>query len=170
VNALPDHAFEDLGAFLAFMNAEWGVPLVRAPQWATYPPPDSIRMSSATYDKFKGVLGHQHASGNTHGDPGLTNAQVDRILAAAKRITTDATGDDMPLTAADITAIRAAVQAELEEFRPKAREDMQKENEEYGSRLWALDTGTGKKLVIDVLADHTLRLQRIEDDTDGVTP
>jgi hypothetical protein len=29
------------------------------------------------------VLGHQHASGNTHGDPIMTNAQVDRILAVA---------------------------------------------------------------------------------------
>jgi hypothetical protein len=29
------------------------------------------------------VLGHQQASGNTHGDPGMTNAQVDRILAVA---------------------------------------------------------------------------------------
>lgn len=44
------------------------------------------------------------------------------------------------------------------------------QNEDYGRRLWALDTGTGKKLVIDVLADHTLRLQRIEDDTDDGTP
>jgi hypothetical protein len=44
------------------------------------------------------------------------------------------------------------------------------QNEDYGRRLWALDTGTGKRQVIDVLADHTNRLQRIEDDTDGVTP
>lgn len=169
VNALPDHAYTDLGAFLAFMNAEWGVPLVRAPQWSTYPPPDSIRMSSATYDKFKGVLGHQHASGNNHGDPGLTNAQVDRILAAAKRITSDATGDDMPLTAADITAIRAAVQAELEEFRPKARADMQAENEEYGTRFWVARTGTGTGVRNDI-SDIKNTVHRIEGDTDDGTP
>ena len=36
------------------------------------------------------------------------------------------------------------------------------QNEDYGRRLWALDTGTGKRQVIDVLADHTNRLQRIE--------
>lgn len=59
----------------------------------------------------------------------------------------------MSLTSADITAIRAAVQAEIEE---------------YAVRFWVMDTGTGKNQVIDVLADHTLRLQRIEDDTDGV--
>lgn len=68
--------------------------------------------------------------------------------------TTDvSTGGPMSLTAADITAIRAAVQAEIEE---------------YAIRFWVTQTGTGKNQVIDVLADHTLRLQRIEDDTDGV--
>jgi hypothetical protein len=41
------------------------------------------------------------------------------------------------------------------------------QNEDYGRRLWTLDTGTGKRQIIDVLADHTTRLQRIEDDTDG---
>ena len=95
VNALPDSAYEDLGDLLAFLHAEWTVPLIRAPKWSTFPPPDSIRMSSATYDAFKGVLGHQHASGNTHGDPGMTNAQVDRILAAAKPLTPPTTAKDV---------------------------------------------------------------------------
>lgn len=86
VNVLPDDFYEDMGAFLAFLHTEWSVPLVRASRWATYPPPNSIRMSSSEYDAFKGVLGHQHASGNNHGDPGMTAAQIDRILAAAKRL------------------------------------------------------------------------------------
>lgn len=86
VNVLPDHAYEDLGNLLAFLNREWSVPLRRAPEWDTYPPSDSIRMTGPEYDAFTGVLGHQHASGNTHGDPGMTNAQVDRILTVAKRI------------------------------------------------------------------------------------
>lgn len=170
VNALPATFYEDMGAFLAFLNKEWGTPIVRAPEWDTFPPSNSIRMSSAKYDAFRGVLGHQHASGNTHGDPGFTNAQVDRILAVAKRLTTptDVSGDDMPLTAADITAIRAAVQAELNEFRATFRADVQAEEEEYAVRFWVLETGTGKNQVIDVLADHTARLQRIEDDTDAL--
>lgn len=53
--------------------------------------------------------------------------------------------------------IRALVQAELEE---------------YGARLWGT-TGTAgvfTKNVKDTLADHTNRLQRIEDDTDDGTP
>ena len=60
-------------------------------------------------------------------------------------------GPTMALTAADHTAIRADVQAELEE---------------YFLRFFVAPTGTGKVQIIDVLADHTLRLQRIEDDTD----
>lgn len=87
VDKLPDHFYEDMGAFLAFLHTEWEVPLVHAPM-ATYPPPDSIRFTSSQYDAFKGVLGHQNASGNTHGDPGLTNAQGDRIIAVARRLTT----------------------------------------------------------------------------------
>jgi hypothetical protein len=91
IRNLPDHAYQDLGALLAFLHLEHGVPLVRAAEWLTYPASgraDSpIRMTSAQYDAFRGVLGHQHASGNTHGDPGMTNVQVDRILAAAKRLT-----------------------------------------------------------------------------------
>jgi hypothetical protein len=97
VNALPDHAYEDLGALLAYLHLEWGTPIQRAPKWSTFPPPDSIRMSGPTYDAFQGVLGHQHASGNDHGDPGMTNAQVDRILAVARRIVA-ATKGSTPVT------------------------------------------------------------------------
>lgn len=92
VNALPATAYEDLGAFLAFLHIEWGTPIARAARWSTFPPPDSIRMSSSEYDAFQGVLGHQHASGNDHGDPGFTAAQVDRILAVARRIISSAGG------------------------------------------------------------------------------
>lgn len=104
VNALPASFYEDMGAFLAFLHTEWGVPLVRAPRWATFPPPESIRMSGPTYDAFKGVLGHQHASGNTHGDPGMTNAQVDRILAVAKRLTAPPKPPAKPTPGGDMSA------------------------------------------------------------------
>ena len=49
---------------------------------------------------------------------------------------------------------------------------VQAELEEYGARLWGT-TGTAgvfMKRTDDTLADHTLRLQRIEDDTDDGTP
>lgn len=124
VNALPAHAYEDLGAFLAFMHREWGVPLVRAPKWSTFPPPDSIRMSSSTYDAFAGVLGHQHASGNDHGDPGMTAAQVDRILAVAKRIVGTPTGgttkpptqEDDEMTPAQMTELKTFIEARTKAY------------------------------------------------------
>lgn len=117
VNALPATAYEDLGAFVAFAHLEWGVPLTRTAHWATFPPPNSIRMGSATYDKFKGLLGHQHAPGNDHGDPGFTNAQVDRILAVARRIIGAPTGatpsppKESTLSAAEVTTIVAEIKA-----------------------------------------------------------
>jgi hypothetical protein len=91
--------------------------------------------------------------------------------------TSTSPGATMAFDTTEVNQIRAAVQAELEEFRPKFRADMQTENEEYGVRFWVLNSGTGKVHVIDalsevgqVLTDHTNRLIRIEDDTDDGTP
>lgn len=156
VNALPATFYEDMGAFLAFLNKEWGTPIVRAPEWDTFPPSNSIRMSSAKYDAFRGVLGHQHASGNSHGDPGLTNAQADRILAVAKRLTktttTDVPGDDMPLTDTDKAWLRA---------------NMDDSESDYAVRFWVLPSGTGTAL-INTVKQIALTVARIEDDTDGL--
>lgn len=166
--------------FRALMAAirSWDIPDI----WPAGPPPKFVQVgtggynvpensrSRTTWTTKGGHFSHSQIPGNDHGDPG--GISISALFAAAPKTTpkpTTDTGDDMPLTAADITAIRAAVQAELTGFRSTFRADVQAENEEYGSRLWALDTGTGKKLVVDVLADHTLRLQRIEDDTDDGT-
>lgn len=74
--------------------------------------------------------------------------------------------DDMALTAADITAIRAAVQAELAEFRPLLRADVQAEEEEYAVRFWVTPGGTGQALRDDI-SDIKNTVHRIEDDVDG---
>lgn len=65
----------------------------------------------------------------------------------------------MPLNQTDLEAIRKIVETEL--------------NKQDG-QLWSTEGGTGKELVIERLArieavqkDHTNRLIRIEDDTDG---
>jgi len=66
------------------------------------------------------------------------------------------TGGTMAFDTTEINQIRAAVQAELEE---------------YGARLWG-EGGTAGEFMQRTdarLADHTLRLQRIEDDTDDGT-
>lgn len=67
--------------------------------------------------------------------------------------------EDMPLNQTDLEAIRKIVETEL--------------NKQDG-QLWSTEGGTGKELVIERLArieavqkDHTNRLIRIEDDTDG---
>jgi hypothetical protein len=116
VGDLPDHAYEDLGEFLAYLHTHCAVPLIRAGEWDTFPPSDSIRMDGPEYDKFRGLLGHQHASGNTHGDPGMTNAQVDRILAVAHRLTAPSTPSlpEDKVTPTDIAAIADAVYAKIE--------------------------------------------------------
>jgi hypothetical protein len=88
--------------------------MANAPQWRPYPlsgqAGSPIRMSSADYDRFRGILGHMHVPGNTHGDPGALN--VARILATAKQLVTPPTPvpappkeTDVPLTDADVQKI-----------------------------------------------------------------
>jgi hypothetical protein len=84
VTELDDQALRDLGAFVRFMHDTFGVPLRAADRWLPYPQSygdSAVRMSGAEYDAFRGVLGHQHASGNSHGDPGSLN--VTQIMAYA---------------------------------------------------------------------------------------
>lgn len=107
------------------------------------------------------VIGHREWT-DRKPDPGSTKmyefrAAVNARLVAGppKSTTTPPTGGNMALDAAEITQIRAAVQAELEE---------------YGARLWG-DTGTAGKFMQRTdarLVDTTARLQRIEDDTDAL--
>lgn len=71
---------------------------------------------------------------------------------------TPAPGGTMAFDTTEINQIRAAVQAE---------------NEEYGSRVLTQPTGTLKVFMDEVrafMSDVTLRLERIEDDTDDGTP
>lgn len=82
----------------------------------------------------------------------MINGGQFNALVAAKPPLED---DDMPLTTADLDAIEA-----------RAYKGAMRANREYGIALWVADGGTGKEHIIDVLADHTLRLARIEDDTD----
>lgn len=98
---LDQQAIDDLGEFSAFMLTEWGVPLTKAPIWLPYPESygnSDARMTSAEYDAFVGHLGHMHASGNSHGDPGAF--PIDRVLAAA-RGTIPGEDDDVALTDAE---------------------------------------------------------------------
>ncbi len=76
---LDAQAVQDLGALVAWLHAEWSLPI-------TAPYPFAVpahRMSAAEYIACRGVIGHEHVYGNTHWDPGAMN--VPAILAAASR-------------------------------------------------------------------------------------
>ncbi|WP_375431902.1 hypothetical protein [uncultured Friedmanniella sp.] len=84
VTDLDDQALHDLGAFVGWLHEHWELPLALAPAWLPYPQSagaSPVRMSGPEYDRFRGVLGHQHVSINDHGDPGALN--VEQILAYA---------------------------------------------------------------------------------------
>lgn len=85
IGDLDAQAVADLGRFIAFMHVEWQVPFIKAPVWLAYPgsygADTAARMTSAEYDAFAGVLGHMHASGNLHGDPGAI--PIDAIMEQA---------------------------------------------------------------------------------------
>ena len=86
VPELADEHLDDIAALLAFLNVEWGVPLVAAPVWLPYPSSfgdSAARMSSSEYSAFRGVLAHMHASGNDHGDALIDHAT---LIAKAKAI------------------------------------------------------------------------------------
>lgn len=91
VEQMDSQAINDLGQFIAWLHVEWEVPLTAIPTelWVGYPKSYGVnapqRLSESAFDRFTGVLGHQHACGNSHGDPGRIN--IDAIMAAAKGTT-----------------------------------------------------------------------------------
>ncbi len=85
VKDLDEQALLEIADLVRFLNEKADVPLVAAPAWLPYPQSygnSAVRMTGAQYDAFHGVLGHQHASGNSHGDPGALN--VNRIMELAR--------------------------------------------------------------------------------------
>lgn len=60
-----------------------GIPLKTSVSWKKYPSSygnSSVRMFNSEWTRYKGILGHQHAPENTHGDPG--DLPMKRILGA----------------------------------------------------------------------------------------
>lgn len=92
VSELTDEHLGDIANFVTWLRAEWGGPPLIS---ATFPFPWSrnsgLRMSSAQFDAFRGILGHLHASGNEHWDPGAFNAP--RLMQLLEH--NEAGGDDM---------------------------------------------------------------------------
>ncbi len=89
VGDLSPEALGDLGDFLAFMHQHFATPLVAAPRWLPYPRSygnSNVRMSGRQYAVYRGVLGHQHASGNAHGDPGCLDVPTIMRRAGKKAV------------------------------------------------------------------------------------
>lgn len=82
--------------------AETGIPIQSTVTWRRYPDSygklASQRLSPSAWDAYSGVLGHQHAPDNSHGDPGLID--IHEILNAAQE------GDDMALSTEDKNWLR----------------------------------------------------------------
>lgn len=83
---LDDEALKDLGAFVAWMHTHYGVKIGSAVQWKPYPASygygNGVRLSVSEYQAYHGLLGHQHAPGNVHGDPGAI--AIEKILEHAR--------------------------------------------------------------------------------------
>ena len=87
VSDLTDDHYRDLAEFYAFIRREWGGPPLRAPKFLAYPQSygnSSVRMSGPEFDSYQGLVGHQHASGNDHGDP--SNIDAPKILRMVQAI------------------------------------------------------------------------------------
>jgi hypothetical protein len=83
----PEWALKEVAKFLAWMNANHGVPLTGPKTWLSYPDSygaNDSRMTGKEWDAFKGICGHQHVTENDHGDPG--SLDFPRVVALAKEI------------------------------------------------------------------------------------
>jgi hypothetical protein len=98
IHNLSEANLDDIGALAGWLHLEWGLPLQSTVKWEDYPASagllNGVRFSSAEYDAYRGILGHEHVSGNHHGDPGGIN--ISRILLAANAYVARATGSSAP--------------------------------------------------------------------------
>lgn len=114
VSELTDENYQDLADFVRFIRAEYGGPALRAPRFLAYPGSygnSPVRMSSIEFDNFSGLLGHQHASGNSHGDP--SNLDVAKIIRLAGGTTTPSVEEDEVVTPEDIDKIANAAASKV---------------------------------------------------------
>lgn len=98
IHLLDDWTLRKIAEIAAFLNLEWELPLVAAPIWLPYPQSygnTKARMTGPQFDAFKGILGHMHASGNDHGDPGDINITAILSHAAEMVSTVDPGGLNM---------------------------------------------------------------------------
>jgi hypothetical protein len=112
VDDLPDSFWKWLGAFMKWLVPRNGMPLASTVQWKAFQrqtaggvwvdDPNGAyglnapqRLTSSQFAAYRGVLGHQHASGNDHADPGPISAGVQRAIAYANGTTTEVPVSDV---------------------------------------------------------------------------
>lgn len=87
IHKIDKRATDDLGKFAKFLHQQGGLVLASSVPWVDYPRSAGLkasqRLSGPEFDAYKGILGHQHASGNEHGDPGKIN--IAAIIETAHR-------------------------------------------------------------------------------------
>ena len=93
-----DEEYRFLAEVAAWAYREWDVPLASTVAWVSYPASYGRRarqrLTVAEFDAYRGHLGHQHAPGNDHGDPG--SIDMARLLRFAREIVGDPAPDPDP--------------------------------------------------------------------------
>jgi hypothetical protein len=72
VGDLTTSHMRDIAAMILQIHRDWNLPLQSSVTWREgrqtwY---DNVRLTGSQFDAYRGILGHVHASGNTHWDPG----------------------------------------------------------------------------------------------------
>lgn len=88
VTELTDVHLQDIADLYKWLNREWNCPIYCNLEFPPYRPYKNVRLTSSQFDAYRGLLGHMHASGNTHTDPGNINAKRIIQLASAAPVVT----------------------------------------------------------------------------------
>lgn len=84
LSANNDAGYKEI-AKLAVWLSQFGLQLVSSVTWVPYPKSYGLhaaqRLSGPAFDAYNGILGHEHASGNEHGDPGWID--IKKLLSYA---------------------------------------------------------------------------------------
>ncbi len=72
IGDLNDEHYQDIAKMLQQLYVDLGLPLESTVHWHEGQKTafNDVRLNSAQYDSYKGILGHCHVSGNVHWDPG----------------------------------------------------------------------------------------------------
>jgi hypothetical protein len=90
IGDLTDAHFTDIAQMMIQLNEEEGLPLRTSVTWKEGSTSfvSGVRLSSASFDAYRGILGHVHVSGNAHWDPGGFRAS--QLTAKIAELTTQA--------------------------------------------------------------------------------